>query len=281
MAMNTTTKFLFETRFDLDEEEVITPLLEEDEQPEVEEPKIVVPTFNKEELAAAKAEAYATGKSDGLREGADAIEARALAAVEKIVRQLAKIIQIEESGLETAAQEAIHVAVAITKKMFPHLNERHSMGEIERVTSLALEKLGEGHSMIIQVNDELQKLIEKRVTSLAADAGFSGRITISGDAKIATGDCRIQWKKGGATRDSDALWREIDAIIARNIGQLDGPIEEQSSETAVEATPQALPAETADSPQDEIALEYPQDVAPDGAQEEIKPDELGRDGKNF
>ena len=209
MAMSATTKFLFETRFDLSEGEVIIPFIEEDKYLEVEEPEpepeIVVPTFSEEELAAAKSEAYATGKAEGLRESTGTIEAQALVAMEKIVGQLAEIIKIEEAGLETATQEAVHVAVAITRKMFPRLNESHAMGEVERVVSLALEKLGGEQAVVIQVSDELQPMIENRLASLAANAGFNGRVTILGSTEIAIGDCKIQWDKGGASRDSNAL----------------------------------------------------------------------------
>ena len=95
--MSATTKFLFDTRFDLDDDEEVIPFIEEERNPEAAEPEpepeIVVPTFSEEELAAAKSEAYAAGKSDGLREAAEAIEAKALAAMEKIVGQLAEIVK--------------------------------------------------------------------------------------------------------------------------------------------------------------------------------------------
>jgi flagellar assembly protein FliH len=81
-----------------------------------------------------------------------------------------------------------------------------------------LERLGEEHTVVVQVNEALLPMIEERMSSVSTRAGFSGRVTVAAAADISMGDCRIQWSKGGASRDCEAFWREIDGILARNIG---------------------------------------------------------------
>jgi flagellar assembly protein FliH len=74
-------------------------------------------------------------------------------------------------------------------------------------------------------------LIEK-MSAPAEAHGFAGQISVVGDSAMMEGDCRLSWAGGGATRDSAATWREIDAAVARILGPID--LSDQPSATAGE-----------------------------------------------
>jgi len=52
------------------------------------------------------------------------------------------------------------------------------------------------------------------IAIIAERAGFADRLMVSADGSIAAGDCRIDWGSGGAERDGERLWQEIESILA-------------------------------------------------------------------
>src|SRR3546814_2280324 len=70
--------------------------------------------------------------------------------------------------------------------------------------------------MTVRVAPNLVPEIEQRLKAAVASAGFEGRLVVAADAALGPADCGIDWGDGGAERDMDGLWREIDAAIARS-----------------------------------------------------------------
>src|SRR3546814_1221045 len=68
--------------------------------------------------------------------------------------------------------------------------------------------------MTVRVAPNLVPEIEQRLKAAVASAGFEGRLVVAADAALGPADCGIDWGDGGAERDMDGLWREIDAAIA-------------------------------------------------------------------
>lgn len=208
-------KFLFDTIFDVEE----PPEDEEETTDEEEEaePEVVVPTFSEEEMAAAREEAFATGKAEGVNEAAEATERLISASLEKLSQQFDSLFKAQEEAEATIIENAISVACGITRKVFPALNQQGALGEIERMTVMSLEKILEEPQVIIAVNQELEAALNERLDTLMAQAGYKGEVKIIADDGIVPGDCRIEWSSGGAHRDMDAMWQEIDEIVERNL----------------------------------------------------------------
>jgi flagellar assembly protein FliH len=219
--MTTIQKFLFDRSFD-DEVLVRETPVEETEGGEVveeeEEPEEPIITFTEEEMETARAESHAAGHAEGVREASDAIERQAAEALSEIAKLLPTIFAAQEEANAIKSRDAITVAVAIVRKLFPELNRQNGMEEVERVIELTLGTLSDESKVTIRVGDDMRDVVAGRIDALTADAGYEGKVLVLGDPDQAPGSCRVEWSDGGAERDTDAMWQEIDTIIARNVG---------------------------------------------------------------
>ncbi|MBX6322342.1 MAG: flagellar assembly protein FliH, partial [Rhodospirillaceae bacterium] len=68
----------------------------------------------------------------------------------------------------------------------------------------------------VRLHDSLLDPLRERLDAVAAGAGFEGRIVILADPAMPVGDCRVEWADGGIERDTDRLWRDIEAALARH-----------------------------------------------------------------
>ena len=132
--MGTVRKFTFDLDFDAPEEPE-TPEPETDE----EEPEEEIPTFSEEEVEQARAEGFENGKEEGRREAADATEQKLLETVEAACEKLSDVYNTQTEANREIGREMISVATAIAKKMFPDLNARNALGEVERMVAEILD----------------------------------------------------------------------------------------------------------------------------------------------
>lgn len=227
-------KFLFDTSFDAppapDEPDVDEA---EDAAPEPEPPPPPPPTFSQEEMAEARAEAQAAGREEGLNEATAGIERRAASALEAVDTRLGLLAETQAAANAAVEREAVAVALAVARKMLPELAARNALAEVSRAVEEALALIREEPRVTVRVAPDLVEALEARLTEAAGRGGFAGRVTVAGDPAIGGADCRIDWVTGGAERDAQALWNEIDAIVVRNLGQPQGapePAAEPESE---------------------------------------------------
>ncbi len=261
VAMGAIRKFLFDKIFDAEEppEDKEEPTDEEEEEAE---PEVVVPTFSEEEMAAAREESFATGKAEGVNEAAEATERQISASLEKLGQQFDSLFKAQETADAAIMENAISVACGIARKVFPALNQQGALGEIERMTVMSLEKILEEPQVIIAVNPELEAALKERLDTLTAQAGYKGEVKIIADDKVDPGDCRMEWSGGGANRDMDALWQEIDEIVERNLSG--------NPETSPEPSPE--PAKTVPEESPEPSPE-PAKTVPEESPETARDDE--------
>lgn len=270
-AMAATRKFLFENSFDVEK----APEAEEETTDEEEEaePEVVVPTFSEEEMAAAREESFATGKAEGVNEATEATERLISASLEKLNQQFDGLFKAQEEADAAIMETAISIACGIARKVFPALNQQGALGEIERMTVMSLEKILEEPQVIITVNPELEAALNERLNTLTAQAAYKGEVKIIADDGIVPGDCRIEWSGGGAHRDMDAMWREIDEIVKRNLsGNPEAPLEtapetektapEEPSETTGDDEVKADADEASSEVSSETPGEAPGEAAP-------------------
>jgi flagellar assembly protein FliH len=272
--MSTVTKFTFDLDFDAPEEPEVPEAVEEEEEPEE-----VIPTFSEEEVEQARAEGFEAGKEEGRREAADATEQKLLETIEAACTKIGDIYNTQNEANREIGREMISVAAAIAKKMFPDLNARNALGEVERVVQETLKAVTEEPRIQIMVNPELREPLTERLGTMTHRAGFEGKVFVNPDPSMALGDCRIEWSNGAAVRDGEELWQMIEEIIEHN---LHGPAEIEDEDTPtseLERNPEPVQAEpdhdggdtaSADdapaAPQEESAEDSPEETT-EGAQD--------------
>ena len=200
--MTAVRKFLFERSFD-----DVMPEVVEEQEPEEEEPEEVVPTFSEEEVNAAREEGFA----------AEATERDILAVMGQLGEKFSDLFKAKETADAAILDSAISVAVGIARKIFPALNDKNALGEVERMVVKTMEHLLDEPFVTLYLNSDLLAPFEERIEALKTQAGFKGEVKVTAAEDVAPGDCRIEWSGGGAKRDSAELWQKIDEIVERNL----------------------------------------------------------------
>ncbi len=229
--MSAVEKFLFENSFDVMEQAGSASNEAEEE--------IVKPTFTQEQLDAARDEGFVSGRREGASQAAEETERLTAQAQQTISDQITAFIQAQEQTRDEIIEGAMTIAAAITRKVFPELERRHSLDEVCQLVETTLSRQMDAPRITIHVSETLHQHVAESLQALAVSKGYGGQLIVLEDGKLATGDCRIDWKNGIALRDTAAIWRSIDEVIERNTGKGflalaetggpgdDGPVEEQ------------------------------------------------------
>jgi len=210
--MGTFEKYLFDTSFESEREREAKARAAAEAEAAAEPP---APTFSEEELEAARQAAFAEGKAAGLAEAEQSHAKRLADSVAGLPPHFDRLSQ-ELEHLETERQRgALEAAVTVVRKLFPRLAREGGLEEIRAVVEACLERLRDEPRLVIRCADgDLDKLRE-RVEGSTSRSSFEGKLVFLADETITAGDVRVEWADGGAERDQAALWKEIDAIIAR------------------------------------------------------------------
>ncbi len=202
-------KYLFDTSFEAEDLEggAVQPV----HQPPP-------PKFGEEDLDRARAEGHASGKEIGTQETMQSIEQKISQAMNAVSAQLTGLSQAQAESHERQGREALEVALTVVRKIFPRLAGRHGLAEVESVVSDCLERLRDEPRIVIRVADAVLDQVQTRIGELVARAGFEGKIVYLAQDGMNPGDVRVEWADGGAERDSERLWREIEQITARVAG---------------------------------------------------------------
>ncbi len=173
------------------------------------------PQYFDEDLARARDEGHAAGREEGRQEALAEIENAAAQAQAAIGQALATLREDLDDMREQNTRMAVEVAVAVIRKIYPRLADNHAMAEIEAVVADAIARLGEEPRIVVRVSDALLDPVRERVGELTQNAAFEGRVIFLAQDDMAPGDVRIEWADGGAERDTERLWQEIDELIRR------------------------------------------------------------------
>jgi len=230
--MNAPRKYLFETSFETDDEHPAAPV------PVEKEPE---PIFSEEDLTKARDDGFTAGKEAGQKAAEELIERDVAQALSHVTQQLAELSKQQTESIERRGREAVETALSIIRKLFPSLAEKHGMAEIESIIGECLARLHSEPRIVIRVADALLDAVNERVTALAAQAGFEGKLVLIAQDDLQAGDVRVEWADGGAERDNETLWREIDTIVARFTGSV--PVETGDA-APIEPTTAALTQES-------------------------------------
>ncbi|MBK8160558.1 MAG: hypothetical protein IPK59_17900 [Rhodospirillaceae bacterium] len=224
--MKTVRKFMFETDFD-DAPEAsprgparkvkaeAAPVVEPPPPP----PPPPAPTFSEAELAAAVAEARASGLKEGISKGrteAQAqIEAQIASALGSITGDVAALTAKLTTDRATILGEAAGLALAMTAKMLPEFTRRGGLAEVEAVIEQCLVDLRREPRLNVRVPADLLQALQAKITEMANAQHFEGRVTLLSDPTLSGASCRIEWADGGLERHDTTIWQQVSAALDR------------------------------------------------------------------
>lgn len=221
--MEPTRRFLFDLSFDPvaapDGEALQVDLAKGAADEPVEPPPPPPPTFSEEELMEARARGYAEGEAAG-RGAAEADgESQVALHLASVSKRLAELLRHRDHGDAELRQEAAQFAVSMIRRLHPALARRHGLDETEAVIRECMSGLLKEPRLTVRVPPDVAEPLAGRLSALAEEIGFDGRLDIRPDDGLAPGDCRLAWSEGSAERISAAVWQTVEAAMARLFGE--------------------------------------------------------------
>lgn len=202
--MASTMKFLFENSFDMEEPPAAMGAA-----------PIAVRHYTEEDVIAARAEGLAQGEAAGRAAVLAAVEQASLTALTEISAHLSNLGEHIAVIRAQTITEAVKVVTAAIHKMVPELARRNSMNEIEHLIHDCLEAIYDEPRVVVRAHNSVIATLQGQIDTMAASAGFAGKIVLFGDEQFSEADCRIEWADGGAERNLGEMWKQVDAALAR------------------------------------------------------------------
>ena len=154
-------------------------------------------------------------RADGIKAGqVRAMEAIAAGANEAVLALNNALAQSEED-MEKVRGYAARLAIVAAGKLARLAIAALPQAEVEEALRTAMHQaLGEPR-ILLRAAPAVAEALNARITEIAHEEGFDGRVQISADPAIKGADCRIEWRGGGAERIEEALEASLNEIIAR------------------------------------------------------------------
>jgi flagellar assembly protein FliH len=175
-------------------------------------------TLTLEELERLQAEAHAAGADNAQARAAEAIE-RTLAALTIAVRAA---LDISHAEIETVRDEAARLALAMARKIAPAALTALPAGDVENALRQAMHQAIGEPRITLRAAPAVVEALERRLTDIAHEEGYEGRLMIAADPAMTGADCRIEWRGGGAERSEAVIEEALTALITRRFSQVKG-----------------------------------------------------------
>lgn len=199
-------KFLFDVSFDP---------VEAKPEPPPPPPVEVEEKITLAELAAAKEAAFTEGRRAALAEAGSATASKAAAALETLGKHVGTLLAADAARAIEIERQAIAALRTIIAKVVPTLAAREKLAEIEALATKCLIEAIDEPRIVMRVANDVYDAVRERLDSLAAAAGYAGRIVLLADDALSGGDARIEWADGGAERKLADQLNAADAAMAR------------------------------------------------------------------
>lgn len=170
------------------------------------------PIIDAAALAEAEARGFERGRQAGFASAADNDAARLAGALERVGALLIGEVA-REKGRAQDTRAAIDLALAFSQKLAGRALARQPLADIEAAALRCFAEAQHAPHLAVRVHEAFVDAVKKRLTTLAAEKGFAGKLVVLGDPEIAPGDARVEWADGGIVRDRAEVGRAIQNAI--------------------------------------------------------------------
>jgi len=174
-------------------------------------------------MAEACCTAYEEGRAEGEEAARKSLEADMRLQVENLLASAQKIAAGLESECDRIRGDAIELGSLSANVLAEELIARSPELNLESLFTEALEHMDDAPHIALTVNDMLVDGVQKLVTSVATERGFTGNIVVLGDPETKQGNCVVQWADGGIALDIDKKRSAITQIVRRHLDRLGAP----------------------------------------------------------
>jgi flagellar assembly protein FliH len=167
-------------------------------------------TLTTEELERIQSEARIQGENSAQARNIEALD-RSIAALTISVRAT---LDQSHAEIESLRDEAARLALAMAKKIASVALAALPAGDVEVALRQAMHQAIGEPRITLRTSPAVVEAIEPRLAAIAHEEGYDGRIAIAAEPGIKAGDCRIEWRGGGAERSEDAIEDALTSLIA-------------------------------------------------------------------
>lgn len=196
------------------------------------------PTFSLEDLKAAQDKAYNEGHAAATESAQNGLELKIAEVLEKVAAEISTLEDEQRCSHVDMQGVAIKLVRCITKKLLPYSATTYRFEEIENTLQQCLGFFNENVKITVKVHADTKDKIEEHFQEMLGKNGHEAEVNVVGVDNIGPSDCSITWGDGGAERNFQALWADIENILAKFEtefdfkNQLTGPHQEQHPERA-------------------------------------------------
>lgn len=166
-------------------------------------------------LSAARAEAFERGRAEGDAAARKSIEADMAAAAARLAGSADKLMKQVDRTCKTQGARALKVAQLAAERLAGELLRRYPLEGLTALFTDCIEHVRHAPHLAVRVNDRMAEEMQKRVTEIAAQNGYTGRVVVLGDPETSACDCRIEWADGGVARDFTLVCSQISDAVDR------------------------------------------------------------------
>lgn len=167
------------------------------------------------EFETAKAQSFADGVNAGKAEAASSQQAQLNFLLTGIGDNLTALTQYNADQQQRADETMAMAIRAIAQKLLPNAVAQSGLTEIEALAVKVISELREEARLVIRVADMHAEACAARLPAIAKKIAFQGQLIIIGEPALGPADCRIEWADGGMERLDNAIWSEIDRVLAK------------------------------------------------------------------
>jgi len=161
--------------------------------------------------------AFARGHEAGVEAARAQSEQKVAEAAVQIVARLSSLEEVRSELGVRMSRQAVTVAADLVRKMMPALVARGGMAEIEAVVEDALGRMLDEPRVVFRVPDAMLDALQPRIAEMSGKAGYSGEVVLLADDQMGLSDCLVEWADGGAERNVERLWAEVEEILTRTL----------------------------------------------------------------
>lgn len=160
-------------------------------------------------------------KSLARLEGENGASARLAVAVESLSMQIQLALNESHAEVEVLRAEAAEIAMAMARKIAPAALAALPTGDVEIALRQAMHQAIGEPRITLRAAPQVVEVLQARLADIAHEEGYEGRVMIAADPAMQGGDCRIEWRGGGAERSEQTIEEALNALIARRFSSND------------------------------------------------------------
>ncbi|MCV9936968.1 FliH/SctL family protein [Boseaceae bacterium BT-24-1] len=165
-------------------------------------------------LEIARAEGFHSGLDQARREA----EQQLGSLLSQLVRHGERLLAQQDERLADIEAQAAQLAIATARSLAGAALADKPLVQLLAAARECLAHARHAPHLAIRVHESLVETVEGKLSGLARETGFAGRIVVLGEPDIAIGDGRLEWADGGIAIERAELDEAVDKAVRAVFG---------------------------------------------------------------